>query len=284
MFASFSSLTPRFLGSWYAPLAFHCPLSVEDGSKSGWDLHDLELSQRFWSGQSSTLFQKCFCKSSSLIGLIIKEIKTSQNHLFLLPQALLRPSAHHHFRSSGRWMGDGWRLWSLSRGPNCYLWRPFTGRENLWAEKLPKPTNADQLRGNSYFNVLVGVMLVFGLAVNTWLFGEWIESTVAYSFQGQHWVFSKGFEPLPFCENLRDLRDHSSETQLRNFGMFVIDLYGVLHLGISWLGWRLCQLTSRQSPRLLNKTSWKSKAMKSAISSNLIDCFGWCFVAFGIST
>ena len=43
------------------------------------------------------------------------------------------------------------------------------------------------------------------------------------------------FEPLPFCENLRDLSDHSSETQLRNFGMFVIDLDGLLHLGISWL-------------------------------------------------
>ena len=160
VFALFSSLPPRFLGSWFAPLASQCPLSVEGGSKSGWD--DLGLSQRLYLEQSSTLFQKCFCKSFSLIGLIIKEIKTSQNHLFLLPQALLRPSAHHHFRSSRRCMGDGWRLWSLSRGPNwsSYLWRPFTGRENLWAEKHPKLTNADQLRGNSYFNVLVGVMSI----------------------------------------------------------------------------------------------------------------------------
>ena len=43
--ALFSSLPPRFLGSWFAPLASHCPLSVEGGSKSGWD--DLGLSQAF---------------------------------------------------------------------------------------------------------------------------------------------------------------------------------------------------------------------------------------------
>ena len=82
VFALFSSLPPRSLGSWFAALASHCPLSVEGGSKSGRD--DLGLSQRLLSGQSSSIFQRCFSKSSS-IGLIIKEVKASRNHLKTCP-------------------------------------------------------------------------------------------------------------------------------------------------------------------------------------------------------